>query len=127
MEGINADLSQVKKIADAASGIRPDKIHLNTAVRPPAEAAVYPVTKEKLAVLCDLFTPRAEVIASFSAPHVDGNVDADKLISMIRRHPATATQLAQSFGVDSAVIIPLLNDPRLHSEVRGDETYYTCR
>jgi wyosine [tRNA(Phe)-imidazoG37] synthetase (radical SAM superfamily) len=127
MEGINADLSQVKKIAAAASGIRPDKIHLNTAVRPPAEAAVYPVTKEKLAALCDLFTPRAEVIAAFSATHVDGTVDAEKLISMIRRHPATAAQLAQSFGVDLATILPLLDDPRLQSEERGGETYYTCR
>ncbi|NOU35886.1 MAG: radical SAM protein [Kiritimatiellaceae bacterium] len=127
MEGFNANLSQVKKIAAAVGGIRPDKIHLNTAARPSAEASVLPVTKEKLASLCELFTPHAEVIASFSATRAGGDIDAEKLISLIRRHPATAAQLAQSFGVESATILPLLDDPRLQKEMRGGEAYYTCR
>lgn len=128
LEGINADQAQVKKIAEVAAGIRPDKIHLNTAVRPPAETMAHPVAKEKLQSLCDLFTPRAEVIASFAADTSSATaLDAAKLIGLIRRHPATATQLAEIFGVETAVIIPLLDDPHLQTEVRGGETYYTCR
>ena len=128
MEGVNAGQNQVRNIAVAAVGIRPDKIHLNTAVRPPAEAGVLPVAKEKLAALCELFTPRAEVIASFSAEagFVAG-LSIEKLIDLIRRHPATAAQLAQSFGVEPAKIFPLLDNPRLQIEVRGEETYYKCR
>jgi len=128
IEGINALTEQVLKIAAAAAELRPDKIHLNTAVRPPAEAEARPLTKEKLEALCGFFTPRAEVIASFSADAGSAaGLDVEKLVSLICRHPATAAQLAQSFGVEPSVIIPLLDDPRLQTEVRGGETYYKCR
>ena len=128
LEGINADPKQVCKIAAAAAGICPDKIHLNTAVRPPAETEVLPVAKEKLESLCGLFTPHAEVIASFSANvGVAAGLSMETLLGLIRRHPATAAQLAANFGVAPSVIIPLLDDSRLQPEVRGDEVYYKCR
>jgi wyosine [tRNA(Phe)-imidazoG37] synthetase (radical SAM superfamily) len=128
MEGINAKTDQVEKIAAAVAGIRPDKIHLNTAVRPPAETDVQPVSKEKLEALCGVFTPRAEVIASFSAEAGDAaGLSAEKVIDLIRRHPATAAQLAQNFGVDPATVFSFLEDPRLQIEVRGGEAYYKCR
>jgi wyosine [tRNA(Phe)-imidazoG37] synthetase (radical SAM superfamily) len=128
MEGINADPRQVRKIAAAAAGIRPDKIHLNTAVRPPAEADALPVAKETLEALCELFTPRAEVIASFSAETGPAaGLNREKLIDLIRRHPSTAAQLAENFGIEPAAVLPLLDDPRLQPEVRGGETYYKCR
>jgi len=128
MEGINAKPEQVRRIAEIAAGIRPDKIHLNTAVRPPAEANVRPVPKEALEAFCALFVPRAEVIASFSAvASFAGALDVEKLIGLLRRHPATASQLAQSFGIEPAAILSLLDDPRLQTEVRDGETYYKCR
>ena len=128
IEGINADPEQVRKIAAAVAGVRPDKIHLNTAVRPPAEAGVQPVAKEKLETLCGLFSPRAEVIATFSvAAGSAGELGIEKVMDLVRRHPATAAQLAQSFGVETAAILPLLDDPRLQTEARGGETYYKCR
>jgi len=128
LEGINADPAQVQKIAAAAAGIRPNKIHLNTAVRPPAETTARPVAKEKLALFCDLFAPRAEVIAAFAVDAGSAaEPDVEKLIGLIRRHPATAVQLAEIFGVPRSSLVPLLGDPRLQTEVRGGETYYTCR
>ncbi len=128
MEGINADPEQVKKIAAAAAGIRPDKIHLNTAVRPPAEAEARPVAKEKLDAFCKFFTPCADVIASFSAgTESSAELSVKKLIDLIRRHPATAAQLAENFGADLAAVLALLGDPRLQTEVRNGETYYKCR
>ena len=51
----------------------------------------------------------------------------ETLLGLIRRHPATAAQLAANFGVAPSVIIPLLDDSRLQPEVRGDEVYYKCR
>lgn len=131
MEGINAEPEQVRKIAEAAVSIRPDRIHLNTAVRPPAEAAALPVSKEKLETLCGLFTPAAEVMASFSAFSADRvpatEIHMEKLIDLLRRHPATAAQLAEISGIDPASILPLLEDSRLQTEMRNGETYYKCR
>ena len=128
MEGINAEPEQVRKIAEAAGAIRPDRIHLNTAVRPPAEAAALPVLKEKLETFCGLFTPKAEVIAAFSADGIPAaEIRREKLIDLLRRHPATAAQLAEISGVDQALILPLLEDFRLQKETRNGEIYYKCR
>lgn len=127
MEGINAEKAQVEKIASFIEEIRPDRIHLNTAVRPPAEAGIQPVSKEKLDALCALFRPRAEVIASFAASGTGGPLQAESVVALLRRHPATAAQLAQNFGVDPAVILPLLKDSRLTTETIGGETYYKSR
>jgi len=128
IEGINTEPEQVQRIAALAAEIRPDKIHLNTAVRPPAEISVQPVSKEKLDALCGLFTPHAEVIASFAAPSSRaGDISSDTLVELVKRHPATAVQLAGMFGVAPGALLPLLDDTRVQTEVRGDETYYICR
>ena len=128
MKDINDSAEQVVRIAAAAAEIRPDKIHLNTAVRPPAEAEAQPVSKEKLDAFCGFFRPRAEVVASFSAAaETTARPDVEKLVGLLSRHPATAAQLAQMYGVEAALIIPLLSDPRLQTEMRGGETYYKCR
>lgn len=129
MEGFNADREQVDKIAKAAASIHADKIHLNTAVRPPADAAVRPVAHEKLDSFRDLFTPRAEVIASFkAAPSNTDAVNAGQLLGLIRRHPATASQMADMFGTKpaqiTALLAPLLSSGELKTEARNNEIYY---
>ena len=126
VDGINASPNQVRKIAAAAAGIRPDKIHLNTAVRPPADASVQPVTKEALEALCRLFTPPAELIATFSAETAAGSgLNGEKIIELLRRHPATVSQLAAMYGTTPDAVVPLLTNPRIQKELRGEETYYT--
>ncbi len=130
MEGVNADLKQVQYIAEIVAKIHPDKIHLNTAVRPPAEEMAKPVAVEKLNAFCDLFTPRAEVIASFDVASVavTGELSADGLVCLIHRHPSTAAQLAGLSGADAAAVqaslAPLVEEGKLQIEVRGGETYY---
>ena len=132
MEGLNSDPKQVAKIAAAAATIRPDKIQLNTAVRPPAEQTVLPVAKEKLELLCGLFTPRAEIIASFTSDTpCGGSADATQLLDLIRRHPATAAQLAAAAGTATEAVeealSPLVADGRLQTEDRAGGLYYKCR
>jgi len=65
VNGINSTSTAVEKMAAIAAEIRPDRIHLNTAVRPPVEDFAASVPQERLASLADIFRPRAEVIAHF--------------------------------------------------------------
>ena len=46
--GVNTDAEQIEKIKGLIERIRPDKVHLNTAVRPPAEPDVRAVPAETL-------------------------------------------------------------------------------
>lgn len=127
LEGINAAPEQVEKITKIAATIQPDKIHLNTAVRPPADTGALPVSAKTLASFCDLFTPPAEVIASFAPANPASGKNVD-LAALIHRHPATADQLAAMTGSTPDAIedalAPLLRSGQLRREERNGEAYY---
>jgi molybdenum cofactor biosynthesis enzyme MoaA len=63
--GINSMHDDVQEIATLAQEIGPDRIHLNTAVRPPAEDFATALSKERMESLIHLFHPTAEIIADF--------------------------------------------------------------
>ncbi len=128
INGVNSDPDTLRKIAAIAETIGPDTIHLNTAVRPPADKSILPVSETQLAACCDLFTPKAEIIASFGAEGHTGRNDPAELAGLIRRHPATAEQLAALAGVHAEEIIatlaPLVADGTLQTEENDGEMYY---
>jgi len=64
--GLNAARDQVEAIAALARTIRPDRIQLNTAVRPTARQNVPPLSESQLRSLAGCFAPAAEVIARFA-------------------------------------------------------------
>jgi hypothetical protein len=88
------------------------------------------VAEKKLRSFCSLFTPRAEVVASFEATPaaLDGDVNTESLVCLIHRHPATAEQLAAISGADAsaiqAALAPLIEEGRLQIDTRNGEPYY---
>jgi len=64
VEGLNTDAGQIPKIRDAIELIRPDKIQLNTAVRPTAEADIKRLDAEKLQAIAARLGPKCEVVAA---------------------------------------------------------------
>lgn len=129
IDGINTQPEHVAKIAEAAAALRPDKIHLNTAVRPAADVSVHPVSGDTMLRLASLFTPQAEVIASFSPTSTSSTrllPAADRLAALVRRHPATAEQLAAQFGTNPDSVRAVLSNPPFIAEQRGAEIYYLC-
>ncbi len=129
--GLNDAPEQVKRIAALAAAIGPDKIHLNTAVRPPAESNVRPVMPERLAKLAELFRPRAEVIADFTARPGSGvAVNEIALLDMLRRRPCTARQIADIFGMHLNEVAKytghLLKTGRIQAMRRAGETYFAA-
>ncbi len=107
-EGINADESMIRKFKQWIDRMSPDKIHLNTAVRPTAESYVYSVPEEKLAYLCALLGPKAEVIAPFKKKSKNESVPADirdKILSMLDRRPCTLEDISSGLGCRQNEII----------------------
>ena len=129
LRGINSLKADVKKIAELAKQIAPDRIHLNTAVRPPAEKFAVPVSTEQLETLAELFDPRAEVIAEFSndqSPEVQANENT--ILSMIQRRPCTAMQIAEVFGMHanevSKYIGKLIRTGQIRADHKKGDIYY---
>jgi len=130
--GINSLPGDVRKIANLAGEIGPDRIHLNTAVRPPAEDFAAPLSNEHMEELTHLFQPRAEVIAEFKAKdseHVEANQET--IFSMLQRRPCTADQIADVFDMHlnevSKYIGILMRSDQIHVERKSPTVYYAAK
>lgn len=136
--GINDSDAQVKKIARLAERFRPDKIQLNTAVRPPAVESVGKVSHARLERLSSLFTPRAEVVADFAKPVETESVGDEErrraaeedVLSMLRRRPCTIKDVAGGLGISderaAAALARLSESGRARPVMRGGETYFSA-
>ena len=128
--GLNAEPEQMKRIARLAGQIRPDRIHLNTAVRPAQDGAVKPVSTAKMEELARLFGPNAEVIGAAVAtpPELSPNLTAGELteraLSLIQRHPVTMADLSATLGVAVSDMEPVLIQLVARGEIRIEGGYY---
>jgi len=107
VEGINSSVDDVTLIAEAAEGFAPDRIHINTVVRPGAEKGARPVSTDTLETISRLFSPRGEVIADFAGSFA-GNCASIREI-LIRR-PCTIEDLANVSRMDREGVQQLLKD-----------------
>jgi wyosine [tRNA(Phe)-imidazoG37] synthetase (radical SAM superfamily) len=127
--GVNAASSDVGKIAALAEQIGPDRIHLNTAVRPPAEDFVVALSKERLGSMVHLFKPAAQVIAEFEAKgKVADGATEEEIYAMLERRPCRADEIAETFGMHlnevSKYLGMLMRDGRVLARRVNDSHYY---
>jgi len=99
LAGVTGMVAEVERLAELAARIAPDRIQLNTAVRPPAESFVAPVADSSLQEFAGLFTPRAEVIAD-TVPAGGGRVAASAdILALLSRRPCTVADIAAGLGI----------------------------
>ena len=129
VSGMNSTPAGVLKIAAIAEQIGPDRIQLNTAVRPPAEDFAAALSRERLETLTGLFRPRAEVIAEFEAKHSDHTrVNQETILALLQRRPCTPYEIADTFGMHfnevSKYLGKLLRTDQIRAERRNTSVYY---
>ncbi|HPC87494.1 MAG TPA: radical SAM protein [Candidatus Saccharicenans sp.] len=100
VKGVNDSPAEIKKLKEAAARINPDKIQLNTVVRPPAEKTAKPLTPEEMNKIKEFFGEKAEVVASFRKKEQEkAAVDiAEAILAMVRRRPVSLEDLENSLG-----------------------------
>lgn len=132
VDGVNSKVSDVQKIAELVKPINPDRIDINTAVRPPAVTGVSAVSEDHLRELAELFGEKASVTASFRKQGFASlEISEEVLLGLIKRHPATCGQLAGEFNLPEEYMFKTLAEMMkkglLFSETREGETYYFQR
>ena len=132
MAGINSMPADVRKIAALAKEIAPDRIQLNTAVRPPAEDFATPLSKERMEALINLFHPTAEIIAEFRPKHANHiQANQETIFSMLQRRPCTADQIAEIFGMHlnevSKYLGNLMRTDQIRTERKNTTVYYEAK
>ncbi len=129
--GSNTVPRDLEKIAALAEAMGPDEIHLNTAVRPPAEEYAFAMPRRKMEELTELFRPVATVIAEFSSDKSsDAAANEDTILAMLKRRPCTAQQISEVFGMHlnevSKYIGKLLRNGKIGRHDRDGESYYAA-
>jgi wyosine [tRNA(Phe)-imidazoG37] synthetase (radical SAM superfamily) len=131
IQGMNSTPADVSRISRLAEQIRPDRIHLNTAVRPAAEEFAAPLSREKLTSLSRIFHPTAEVIAEFQAKEgKEGHGSLEKIQGMLERRPCTADEIAHVFGMHINEVLKYLGklerEGRIWIKRVNHSLYYTA-
>lgn len=108
VDGLTGVPDVVPRIAAIAARIRPDRIQLNTAVRPPAEPSIRPVALERLASFANAFTPAAEVIVG-DAPSAAGLTASSRdVLALLSRRPCTTADIAAGLGIHHSEALKLV-------------------
>ncbi len=131
LAGITDDqVAQIKTLADR---IGPDRIQLNTAVRPPAFSTARPLSAAELERYAAMLGPHAEIVADV-APADDAATRTalpEEVLNMLRRHPASVCETAINLSIteqNARECIETLLDSGAIEEHRLEKgTYYRAR
>lgn len=100
INGLNDSEEALHAIAAALSVIRPDQVHLNLPVRPPAEPWVQPADEAGLQRALKILGRTAQVVRSASgAVDLSGSASLpEAILGIITRHPLREADLQQTWG-----------------------------
>ena len=107
IESVNSSPEQIAKISTAIRKICPDKVQLNTAVRPTTEKNVRKLNAQKLQEIASQIGPDCEVIADFSKDitsekkhvHKEDKKIEESLFSMLKRRPCSLNDICSSMNI----------------------------
>ncbi len=111
VKGVNDSPGHIKKLKEAVGKIHPDKIQLNTVIRPPTEEFARPLSPEELEKIKKTFGKNCEVIADFLRKDQwpqRKNLE-ERILSIIQRRPVTVSDIAASLGKHRDEVLKYLN------------------
>jgi wyosine [tRNA(Phe)-imidazoG37] synthetase (radical SAM superfamily) len=100
LKGINDTEEELAALSRVLRDLAPDKVQLNTQVRPGVEDWARALSRAELAAAAAALGPGVEVIASFNGgpPPSPAPGDAD-FLAMLARRPMTAADMARALGL----------------------------
>lgn len=129
-EGLNTSADSISNLHRLIEQINPDKVQLNTAVRPTAHPHIKPVPREMLQKLAPQLRPDAEIIADFppSTRAEQADVSEQVILETLKRHPCALDELAKSLQIAPSLaakhIQHLLQTHRIRLETRQGKSYF---
>lgn len=130
VEGINTSEEQVELLKEAIEKINPDKVQLNTAVRPTAESDIIRISEDKLNSIAEKIGYKAEVIADFSRAKLtkEQKKNADDVLTMLQRRPCSLEDISAGLGIHPnhalKFVEQLLADGRVEKENKNGKIFY---
>ncbi len=129
-KGVNDGKEELLKMKKAVEGIQPDRIHLNTVIRPPSEKWVFPLDEAEMEKIREFFGEKAEIISEFDR-HPASVLKKDigeEILKILRRRPLSLSDLSRGMGIPQNeldhYIKPLVHEGKIQTRIFGDSVYY---
>jgi len=99
--GVNDGNEEIEKFKGVIERIQPDRVQLNTPVRPPAEDFAFPLTLAQLEEIRKTLGDKAEIIPEFTAPLGEefNSIEDTEILNLIKRRPCTAEDISKALGL----------------------------
>ncbi len=133
VKGVNDSSPHLRRLKKVIAKIKPEKIHLNTVVRPPAEKSARSLSLRELEKIKKFFGKNTEIIAEFDKKAQKlSSEDLEKaILSMIQRRPVTLSDISTSLGAHKNEVLKYLNflirEGKIQSASHEGSKYYELR
>ena len=130
IKGINDNRSELDALKGAVDMINPDKIQLNTPVRPTCEEGVEVLSEDKLIAIKEFLGARCDVISEFERKEQKEDMDniEEKIFELIKRRPVTYRDISSSLGVHIGEVIKYVDklekQNKISSKVHEGNRYF---
>jgi len=129
VKGVNDAPGHVAKLRQAAWRIRPDRVQLNTVVRPPADRRCRPMSHDDLEQIAMLFGPGTDVVELPGVRRRAGAAVSDEaILATVRSRPVTEEDLCRALGYSPAALRPVLRrlvrDARVRRTAFGGRVFF---
>lgn len=127
---VNDSPNELQKMKEALERIRPDRIHLNTVVRPPSEGFAIPLTPKEMEGIRAFFGEKASIISEFDRhPAIVLEKDVKgEILKILKRRPLSLTDLSEGMKIPpgelEGFINPLVREGKIQPRLFGDLIYY---
>jgi len=122
VRGINDGREDIQKLARVIEKIWPDKVQLNTVVRPPAEEGVFALSQKELCSIEKELPGKVEIVRKFrkvlSGEHV-GKLETD-IKNLLKRRPCTLTDISNALRADAKKVMENLTILQRHAEIKSE-------
>jgi wyosine [tRNA(Phe)-imidazoG37] synthetase (radical SAM superfamily) len=129
-KGINDGENELHQMKKAVDRIQPDRIHINTVVRPPTERWAAPLNSKEMGEIQAFFGEQASIISEFdrhplSLPEM--NVK-EEVFRILKRRPLSLIDLSERMAIPKkeleATIQPMVEEGKVKTRRFGDSVYY---
>jgi len=130
LANINDNKKELEGIKKVIEEIRPDKIQLNTVVRPPSDSRAMSLDMEKLNNIKEFFGDRAEIIPTISSKKRTGKYDSwiETIVEMSKRRPVTVADIVGVLNItpeeSEGILKGLLLKGIIKKQEHGRNTFY---
>lgn len=132
-KGVNDGKEELSKMKQTVGRIQPNRIHLNTVVRPPSEKWAVPLNQKEMEEIRAFFGDKASVISEFDRhpPIVSERDVKQEILDVLKRRPLSASDLSKGMGISKdeldGYIKPLMEEGKIQSRPFGDSIYYEVK